>query len=1198
MADKMDDRPEPLAFRMEQEGDQARREVEPGTTPPRPSGEAAPSLRPRSGDAPYLSLVVTSRNDDHGGDMNKRMRLFIDDLVFQCRRTGLQAELIVVEWNPPRDRPRLREALPWPESPGPLTIRLLEVPPELHERLKNSDRMGLFQMIAKNVGLRRARGKFVLATNIDLVFSDELIDFLARRELNPRCFYRVDRYDVPEGVLAGFPSHEALLDYCRKNVIRVHRDQREVHANACGDFTLLSREKWAELKGYPELELWSIYIDGLLVHMAHAAGLRQVVLLDPMRVYHAEHKKGWAVEQPTTQEIPRLDYNRDYLPWVQKMMEEKRPLTPNRESWGLAGESIRDDVIAGPPAPGPDPALAEKFLAWIKALARVQKQLYFRDQTISSLGALAGLVEKYRPTLVVELGTLSGLSLRTWLAADPDVRVTAVDLSFKALYQSRELLDVDLSRVELVEKNILEVDFPALWTRRDRVLFFVDAHDLPGVPIMEHVLKTAVPFLPPGSVLAVDDLWFSPEPLDGPAGPDFFRRVFEREIDTLQCFSGYFAPYWRGGSFFGFPEVAPLLEWAARRRAELQVKGDKMVLVEDAGAAARRSEAVDFDPGLFQQGTGRAFHNPLGELNLAGREGGPGSELFRKAERAYAERDLQSAAKALDAVAGSHPRLTGALYGLAVCHARVGRLGEALGLLERELAQPVPHPRALEMKRDVEAWLDRMEGRPPVKKEVLMEEKPRGLTIFGLPKAFVGPMTIMQRNAVSSWTRLDPRPEIILLGDDPGTAELAGELGLIHIPYVARNDRGTPLVDNMFDLAQKTASHDILAYVSADIILTGDFLPAVNLAASRMDRFLMIGRRWDLDLEEPLVFDGDWEARLRETLAARGKLHAETGLDYFVFTRGLWPKIPPFAIGRCAWDNWLVYDPIQRGVPVIDAGEAVTAVHQNHDYSHAPGGTEEVWQGTEAQRNRALVVPEAALIGASSSAPFVLNKNGLAPRPQEDLAKRQTAVLVQSARALAAAGDRRGALAKFDQAIQLMGRFNLQAQGVHFMIAQVLVDIGRSDVAVTALQAELAAFPHFREARDMLATLTQGPGLPSEIDRKVKLGEELVRQGRLLEAEETLSQALGEAPGRLDARNGLAMLRWAQDRRQDAVALLRGILDQEPWHRAANWNLGRFLREAGLEPEARQVYQAYIQHHPDEKGMAEALRDWDSSGKK
>jgi hypothetical protein len=80
------------------------------------------------------------------------------------------------------------------------------------------------------------------------------------------------------------------------------------------------------------------------------------------------------------------------------------------------------------------------------------------------------------------------------------------------------------------------------------------------------------------------------------------------------------------------------------------------------------------------------------------------------------------------------------------------------------------------------------------------------ITIFAMPKAFDGHIGIIQRNAITSWTRLSPRPEIILFGDEIGTADFARELGLRHIAGIKRNAQGTPFLDDLFAQAQGAAS--------------------------------------------------------------------------------------------------------------------------------------------------------------------------------------------------------------------------------------------------------------------------------------------------------------------------------------------------------------------------------------------------------
>lgn len=170
---------------------------------------------------PLLSVVVTSRNDDHGGSLLRRMQTFVNGLINQCKRHNLHAELILVEWNPPPDRPRFAQALHWPHDPSPCEVRIIEVPPERHARLKHSEALPLFQMIAKNVGIRRARGQFILATNIDIIFSDELIRYMTSGQLRSGRMYRIDRYDVMTDVPVDAPVEEQL-EYCQQHMIRIN----------------------------------------------------------------------------------------------------------------------------------------------------------------------------------------------------------------------------------------------------------------------------------------------------------------------------------------------------------------------------------------------------------------------------------------------------------------------------------------------------------------------------------------------------------------------------------------------------------------------------------------------------------------------------------------------------------------------------------------------------------------------------------------------------------------------------------------------------------------------------------------------------------------------------------------------------------------------------------------------------------------
>jgi hypothetical protein len=261
------------------------------------------------------------------------------------------------------------------------------------------------------------------------------------------------------------------------------------------------------------------------------------------------------------------------------------------------------------------------------------------------------------------------------------------------------------------------------------------------------------------------------------------------------------------------------------------------------------------------------------------------------------------------------------------------------------------------------------------------------LTLFTTPKPFEGHFKTIQTNAIKSWLALRPKPEVILFGDEAGNAEIAAEFGLRHIPEVAVNEYGTPLVNDMFEKARQAAGNEYIGFVSADIMLMQDFVLALEKVPRRP--FLMVGQRWDVHLDEAVDFDDpDWEAKLRDHVSKHGRLHPPTAVDYLIYNRDLYPDIPPFAMGRAGIDNWLIFEARYLKAHVIDATAVVTAVHQNHDTSFKAGeivyedGGEKrpqgVWHGPERARNLELVGGRDRLF-TIEHADYVMTPEGVKP---------------------------------------------------------------------------------------------------------------------------------------------------------------------------------------------------------------------------
>ncbi|HSS59916.1 MAG TPA: hypothetical protein VLK30_00480 [Candidatus Limnocylindrales bacterium] len=330
--------------------------------------------------APLLSVVATSRNDDHGGNLGARTQLFIDGLAEQAERFAFPIELLLVEWNPPADRPPLREALRWKDSEH-FQPEVITVPHKVHATLSNSERLPLYQMIAKNVGIRRARGPYVLATNIDILLTDELFAFF-QTGLQPNAMYRVDRHDVvarldgptiptPAECRALTPIREHRPDGLHDGDGASRRAPRRsvrpadlprlalgawyrmmlprLHTSGCGDFTLTSSEVWSMIRGYPEWPIFSWHIDGVVLYQAYALGVEMINLQPPMVALHLEHGagSGWTPEgagelfsRLDAAGVPYMSTNR-YRRLARKLVREGRTAQPiNGPDWGLPSASL------------------------------------------------------------------------------------------------------------------------------------------------------------------------------------------------------------------------------------------------------------------------------------------------------------------------------------------------------------------------------------------------------------------------------------------------------------------------------------------------------------------------------------------------------------------------------------------------------------------------------------------------------------------------------------------------------------------------------------------------------------------------------------------------------------------------------------------------------------------------------------------
>jgi tetratricopeptide (TPR) repeat protein len=96
-----------------------------------------------------------------------------------------------------------------------------------------------------------------------------------------------------------------------------------------------------------------------------------------------------------------------------------------------------------------------------------------------------------------------------------------------------------------------------------------------------------------------------------------------------------------------------------------------------------------------------------------------------------------------------------------------------------------------------------------------------------------------------------------------------------------------------------------------------------------------------------------------------------------------------------------------------------------------------------------------------------------------------------------------------------------------------------------------------------------------------QLGELLLSNGRLEEAEARLHKALSLDPANTPSRVSLALLRARQRRSEEAISLLREAVKADARNYLAHYYLGIFLAEAGKNDEAIQSLKQSIACKPD-----------------
>ncbi len=281
---------------------------------------------------PALSIVVTGRNDQYGGDFNER---FFTALRFNhghLAARGVSCEVILVEWNPVPGRPLLADLLSHEFATlPPGTLHRYVVAPEYHAAFTQNPQLAYLEYVAKNVGIRRASATFVLVTNTDVLLGRRVIDAIAGG-VPAGTLYRAPRYDIKLGIDQSHLSWEALEDPA--NHVRQPVLKPPLFSGGSGDFVLADRESWHRLRGYNEVyRAARVGIDLNFLVKAHGAGYPIADIGGP--VYHINHIGSLRMSKGLYRDTP------SDTPWGNLRWHSRHVAYNNPDGWGLRDAPAR-----------------------------------------------------------------------------------------------------------------------------------------------------------------------------------------------------------------------------------------------------------------------------------------------------------------------------------------------------------------------------------------------------------------------------------------------------------------------------------------------------------------------------------------------------------------------------------------------------------------------------------------------------------------------------------------------------------------------------------------------------------------------------------------------------------------------------------------------------------------------------------------
>lgn len=237
-----------------------------------------------------LSAVICSRNDNYGGNLIERSTFCLNSMV------DTFDEVWYIDWN--SDTQSLLYEI-WPNLLKVGKIRHIVIPPETAQVMTrfDPDAQKCCEVLARNIGIRRATGAWIISTNIDIIAPKREIIDKKIETLNNKTFYTVSRRSVTvEEILPmGYENINNVRDFLYETITEERRYFEKVREgddysiiNCCGDFQMAHRDIWYEIRSFEESLIYPLYADTNIQKKAVMHGFDLKALFD-IPFFHIHH---------------------------------------------------------------------------------------------------------------------------------------------------------------------------------------------------------------------------------------------------------------------------------------------------------------------------------------------------------------------------------------------------------------------------------------------------------------------------------------------------------------------------------------------------------------------------------------------------------------------------------------------------------------------------------------------------------------------------------------------------------------------------------------------------------------------------------------------------------------------------------------------------------------------------------------------